>query len=479
LTVEQNQENAQFVKELENEVLQILEAEASNRPWSAVDKTKLPAACFLWVEDPQKKSTWHLPYKEGSGSIDPKTGMYSEAGPVNLNALRAINAAISGARSGKPMSVPTPVRLKINRMLKQYNIGKYAEQKPEKNMGREIVEAMGAGGFSGITMDRDAHKVLNVAILKPTSSNASFRDAKGRKYLPKALESVARLVNGAKVYVDHPTDQEMKERRGVRSMRDILGFLENGRVDEKGTVRGDLEYLKSHAEWFEPIVEQMADKVGNSIHAYGETHLDKSDMMEAVEDIRMLASVDLVTEPGSTSNLYESKEEEPDEEDEDEITENEGERMKELTLQSLREGRPDLIKELSEEITKQVKSELEEAKTVETLETANKQLKEENEKLKKENDEFKLKEQVAERELQIQKLIDEAKIEKTYVSEIFLSSLRAAKDDEEVKKMLEDRKKIIEAGSKGVKGMGDETKVLEGKDKKASDPDEYEKAVKE
>lgn len=472
MTVEQIKENGQFVKELEAEVFRILEAEASNRPWSAVDKSKLPAACFLWVEDSKKKSTWHLPYKEGAGSIDPVTKMYTSAGPVNLNALRAISGAVAGSRTGKPMSVPAAVRAKINRLLKQYKIGKFADQRPEKNMGREIVEAMMGGGLTGVSLDKETHKVNGVAILRPTSSNATFRDAKGRKYLPKALESVARLVNGAKVYVDHPTEQEMKERRGVRSMRDLLGFLENGRVDEKGTVRGDLEYLANHSAWFEPVVEQMADKVGNSIHAYGETHLDKSDMMEAVEDIGMLASVDLVTEPGSTSNLYEAAEDEGEAEnqEEDEVT------MEDITLSGLKESRPELIKELTE----QIKSGMEEAKTIDNLKKEVTTLKEESEKLKKENDEYKLREQVASREQKILALIEESKLDKKYVSEIFMESLRSAKDDEEVKKMLEDRKKIVEAGSKGVKGMGDDKKVLEGnEDKKESSTDDYEKAIKE
>lgn len=477
MTVEQIKENAQFVTELEAEVFTILEAEASNRPWSAVDKSKLPAACFLWVEDIKKKTTWHLPYKEGAGSIDPVTKMYTKAGPVNLNALRAIGAAVAGARTGKPMSIPAAVRAKINRLLKQYKIGKFAEQKPEKNMGREIVEAIMSGGLADVRLDKEAHKIFGVAILRPTSSNATFRDAKGRKYLPKALESVARLVNGAKVYVDHPTEQEMKERSGVRSMRDLLGFFENGRVDDKGTVRGDLEYLASHSAWFEPVVEQMADKVGNSIHAYGETHLDKSDMMEAVEDIRMLASVDLVTEPGSTSNLYEARKEEEDEE-----TIEEGDQMdfENLNLKDLNEQRPDLIKELTEQITAKVKTELDEAKTVENLKAEVTQLKEEKKKLEEKNDEYKLKEQVAEKEQKILASIEESKIDKQFVSEIFMQSLRSAKDDEEIKKMLEDRKKIVEAGSKGVRGMGDDKNLMENRGKKSeeSEPGDYEKAMR-
>lgn len=91
------------------------EAKTSNAPWSSVDKSKLPKSAFMWIEgDGKKKSQWHLPYKDSSGNI-------------NLNALRAIAAAIAGARTGKPMNIPSAVRKKINRLLKQYNIGQQKE----------------------------------------------------------------------------------------------------------------------------------------------------------------------------------------------------------------------------------------------------------------------------------------------------------------------------------------------------------------
>ena len=45
---------------IEMEMMKILEAETSTASWAAIDKTKLPAKCFMWIEDPDKKSTWHL-----------------------------------------------------------------------------------------------------------------------------------------------------------------------------------------------------------------------------------------------------------------------------------------------------------------------------------------------------------------------------------------------------------------------------------
>ncbi len=57
--------------------------EVSDKPWSEVNKSELPYACFCPVGDASKKATWHLPHHEGAGGIDPDTGMYRERGPLN------------------------------------------------------------------------------------------------------------------------------------------------------------------------------------------------------------------------------------------------------------------------------------------------------------------------------------------------------------------------------------------------------------
>ena len=45
-------------------------------------------------------------------------------------------------------------------------------EKPEESSGRELVESMASGGLTGVKLDKEAHRVFGVAILKPTSSNA-------------------------------------------------------------------------------------------------------------------------------------------------------------------------------------------------------------------------------------------------------------------------------------------------------------------
>lgn len=83
----------------------------SDKSWSDVNKSKLPKSAFLWIEgNGKKKSQWHLPYKDEDGNI-------------NLNALRAIAAAIAGVRTGKSMNIPSDVKKKISKLLKRHGVG--------------------------------------------------------------------------------------------------------------------------------------------------------------------------------------------------------------------------------------------------------------------------------------------------------------------------------------------------------------------
>ncbi len=89
----------------------------SDRSWGSVNKSKLPRSCFL-VTTGAEKENWHLPYREGAGGINPKTGMYRSAGPVNKGALRAISGVIGGAREKKKFSIPASALAKFKRLYK-------------------------------------------------------------------------------------------------------------------------------------------------------------------------------------------------------------------------------------------------------------------------------------------------------------------------------------------------------------------------
>lgn len=63
--------------------------DVSETPWSEIDKAQLPAACYAYAGDPDKKATWALPYREGAGDLDDESGMYARAGAINRAGVHA------------------------------------------------------------------------------------------------------------------------------------------------------------------------------------------------------------------------------------------------------------------------------------------------------------------------------------------------------------------------------------------------------
>src|SRR6266545_1220460 len=53
----------------------------------------------------------------------------------------------------------------------------------------------------------------------------------GRYYARQAVEDVARLVNGARAFANHPTPSEDRE-RPVRAIGDVVGVYRDVRVEE-------------------------------------------------------------------------------------------------------------------------------------------------------------------------------------------------------------------------------------------------------
>jgi hypothetical protein len=456
--------------------IMIEQVAGSEMPWAEVDKSKLPRGSFLWVEDPAKKTTWHLPYREGTGGIDPKTGMFKQVGEVNLNALRAIAQAVSGARTGKPMVLPEQIRTKIKRLLKKYKIGEFAENRKGANrtMKKKLKE-MNVPVFQGATLDTENCILKGMSILTESSQNCSYKGGKGRKYSLKARQSAARFINGKKAYLDHQTSEAAAKTGGVRSLRDFIGVYENGRVDQHGMTRADLKYLATAniKDFMEGLFTLNADGVGGSIVGSGETVFDENTKMEIVEDITELFSTDLVSETGSTHNLRESEFISKGEHKGKEAMED----YSKITLSLLQENRPDLM----EKISKEFKISAQEKEASKALQENLKTLKEENKELKNKLDAYEVKALIAKKESEIQTELDESKMKPEFITDTFRESLSDAKDAEARKRLIEDRMKIVEAtkaSKAGVKGMGDESKPLkEGKGTDEEEDDSYTLAI--
>lgn len=142
-------------------------------------------------------------------------------------------------------------------------------------------------------LDKDARLLRGVSVLRPTSQRGA------RRYTEAAMKDVTRLAEKAKVFFDHKVKIQ-----DVRSMRDLIGSLENLRLDD--IVKGDLRFLPKHTALIEALAMDNVPGIGLSIHAFAPRTTKESGGVEVVQNVAHIVSVDLVSEAGSTMSLFES-----------------------------------------------------------------------------------------------------------------------------------------------------------------------------
>ena len=220
----------------------------------------------------------------------------------------------------------------------------------------------------------DGKGVAKVVIIKP-----GFGNQVDNHYYPK--ETLARdfaAFEGAKMYADHQTTEEEKQ-RPEGSIRQWVASLKNVRFEEGVGIVGDAIIVEP---WLQAKLATLRDQkllseMGISIRAAGVGVKGKIDGKDTnvVERITRVRSVDFVTEAGAGGGvlLYES-----DREFDIDI----------ITIESLKDRRPDLIKLIETEIKNQTKAE---AKSKMELEEKIKELESSILVITKERDELKTK----------------------------------------------------------------------------------------
>ena len=149
-------------------------------------------------------------------------------------------------------------------------------------------------------VDRTSGIVHNVTIMNRVSRN-------GHSYSDKGLEDAVKKFEGVPFYIDHPTKSELRDRGGVRSVRDLAGKVTN--VRKVGdSIRADLQLLdKDDVRSLMFAITEMPELAGNSIRATGIGRKDPTTGRMIVDGFKEARSVDLVTEPAATEGLYESR----------------------------------------------------------------------------------------------------------------------------------------------------------------------------
>ena len=144
-----------------------------------------------------------------------------------------------------------------------------------------------------------------------------FNNSKQRYYTPEAIIDVARLINGAQMFANHPTEAD-EQLRPERAVQDIIGFYHEGRTQVIGgklTACATLTLLSREAlptpyQHIPAAVKEAASK-GNmnlyelSIYGYGAAEATTIEGIRTnkVNHIEVLASTDLVTRGGASGRL--------------------------------------------------------------------------------------------------------------------------------------------------------------------------------
>ena len=125
-----------------------------------------------------------------------------------------------------------------------------------------------------------------------------------RVYSDKAIDSIAKLADGTKCFINHITKTEFKERGGVRDLRDWVGVFES--PYRKGeAVHANLRVREQYFDLMKDIAAMQPKGVGHSIDATVQI-LVNDEGKESVADVTKLRSVDIVSSAATVDNLWES-----------------------------------------------------------------------------------------------------------------------------------------------------------------------------
>lgn len=290
------------------------------------DGHSYPAAAYAYAPDKTDPSTWRVRlWESGTGLSE------------NL-VVKAM---------GRPMTdIPESDRTAVNEKIAS------AWQKLQTGESAFLVE------YAALEDTGDPQgRMATVVIVKP-----GFNSDKSRFYPAETLREYAHMFEGAKMFRDHDTEREMRE-RPVGSIDRWAAILKNVRVREAdGALIGDAHIVDDHLRTKLADLKSAGflEELGVSLRAVGKGVRQKVDGVTTtvVETIKNVLSVDFVAKAGAQGMVlaFESA------------------HLQTIDLETLREARPDL--------DIQVRSNHgEEDMSAEQVETLTKQLREATERI--------------------------------------------------------------------------------------------------
>lgn len=261
------------------------------------DGQSYPAAAYAYAPDKRDPSTWRIRlWESGSG----------------------LSEALVVSAMSRPMAdIPESSRQAVNeKIASAWN----------KLQAKELIPLVEYAPLDSTPEFRENGRVATVVIIKP-----GFNSDKSRYYPAEMLKEYAHLFEGVKMFRDHATEREQRE-RPVGSIDHWAAVLKNVRVrEDDGALLGDAHIVD------ERLRTKLADlkaagflqELGVSLRAFGKGVRQKVEgvMTTLVEAFEEVLSVDFVTEAGAQGMVlaFES-----------------ASNLKTLDLNTLREARPDL-----------------------------------------------------------------------------------------------------------------------------------------
>ncbi len=408
----------------------------SQAPMKTEDGVKFPREAFAYAPS-DNPSDWQLRLWEST-----------ERGATK-DQLRKASAYLSeGGLSGKHVSVVKESLPAVKRRIRE----EYRKlDVPDEDIPRWVKEAESRTMLSSYVPLKEAEigskGIAHVVVIKP-----GFGNPVDNHYYPvETLRRDYAVFEGVKMYADHQTEEEEKQ-RPEGSIRQWVASLKNVRYQEGVGIVGDAVIVEP---WLQAKLAMLRDKsllseMGISVRAAGIGSKGKVEGKEAnvVERITRARSVDFVTEAGAGGGvlLYESNANEFD--------------VDVISLGTLRERRPDLVKNIETEIKAKT---LQEVKRMSELEEKIKEQGTALETLTKERDDLKGKIEAAEKAQRIAEAksqVDEAvgksdlpDAAKARILERFKGAEKAEGITEAIKAEKDYIAALTESGK--VKGMGE------------------------
>lgn len=257
------------------------------------DGVKYPRAAFAYAPDPEKPSTWKLPLW----------------GPDMKLSRKRVSAAVAAFSSGGfrgqkvqiPAGVVAAVKAKIRAALRKFGV-KDEDMKPhiKETQSRGLLNEVLTIELSEGLADALAIGTMPVRFLVP-----GLNTDKDRFYTEQAVQDACKVFEGVKMYANHPTRSEGKE-RPERDVRDWVANLRNCRVAPSGAAVGDAVI---HESWFKAKAQGLLEAgelegLGTSIIGVGSGakngyEVEKGRKAHIIENILKGRSCDFVTEPGA------------------------------------------------------------------------------------------------------------------------------------------------------------------------------------